>query len=50
MITSHLDGYVVVVAAGRTKKTDISNLVVTLNENKVIGFVMNRVSKGMVKP
>jgi Mrp family chromosome partitioning ATPase len=50
MITSHLDGYVVVVAAGKTKKTDISSLVVTLNENKVIGFVMNRVSKGMVKP
>ena len=49
MINSHLDGYVVVVAAGKTKKTEIKNLVTVLNENKIIGFVMNRVSKGMAK-
>lgn len=49
MISSHLDGYVVVVAAGKTKKTEIKNLVNVLNENKIIGFVMNRVAHGMAK-
>ena len=49
MISSHLDGFVVVVSAGKTKKTDIRSLVTTLNENKIIGFVMNRVSSGMAK-
>ncbi len=49
MISSHLDGYVVVVSAGKTKKTEIRNLVTSLNENKIIGFVMNRVSHGMAK-
>jgi Mrp family chromosome partitioning ATPase len=49
MISSHLDGYVVVVSAGKTKKADIRNLVTTLNESKIIGFVMNRVSHGMAK-
>jgi Mrp family chromosome partitioning ATPase len=49
MIASHLDGYVVVVSAGKTKKNDINNLVVSLHETKIIGFAMNRVSKGLVK-
>ena len=49
MISSHLDGYVVVVSAGKTKKADIRSLVTTLNESKIIGFVMNRVSQGMAK-
>jgi Mrp family chromosome partitioning ATPase len=49
MISSHLDGFVVVVSAGKTKKTEIRNLVNVLNENKIIGFVMNRVSHGMAK-
>ncbi|MFN0158657.1 MAG: CpsD/CapB family tyrosine-protein kinase [Bacteroidota bacterium] len=41
MISSQLDGFFVVVAAGRTKVTDIRRIMQTLNENKVIGFVMN---------
>lgn len=49
MIASHLDGYVVVVSAGKTKKTDIRNLITVLNENKIVGFVMNRVSQGMAR-
>lgn len=49
MISTQLDGYVVVVSTGKTKKTDISNLVTVLNENKIVGFVMNRVSEGMAK-
>lgn len=49
MITSHLEGYVVVVSAGKTKRTDINNIITALNENKIIGFVMNRVSQGMAK-
>lgn len=44
MLTSQLDGYIVVVSVGKTKKTEISNIMPMLNENKVIGFVMNRVS------
>lgn len=49
LIGSHIDGFVVVVAAGKTKKTDVSQLVTFINENKIIGFVMNRVSQGMAK-
>jgi len=49
MISSHVEGYVVVVSAGKTKKTEIKNIISILNENKIMGFVMNRVSQGMVK-
>ena len=41
MISSQLDGFFVVVAAGETKITDVRRIMQTLNENKVIGFVMN---------
>jgi Mrp family chromosome partitioning ATPase len=49
MIASHLDGYIVVVSVGKTKKTDITNLMPFLNEGKILGFVMNRVSQGLTK-
>lgn len=42
MISSQLDGYFVVVAAGRTKITDVKQVVQTINDKKVIGFIMNR--------
>ncbi|MER3523671.1 MAG: hypothetical protein C4326_06265 [Ignavibacteria bacterium] len=44
MLTSQLDGYIVVVSVGKTKKTEVTSIMPMLNENKVIGFVMNRVS------
>lgn len=49
MITGQLDGYVVVVSVGKTKKTEIEGIINVLNENKIVGFVMNRVSEGMSK-
>ncbi len=48
MISSHLDGYFVVVSAGKTTKTDIRQVMHLLNEQKVIGFMMNRVPKEMM--
>lgn len=41
MVSSQLDGFIVVIAAGRTKITDVRRVMHTLNEKKVIGFVMN---------
>lgn len=49
VVGSHVDGFVVVVSAGNTKKSEIANLVTSINENKIIGFVMNRASQGMAK-
>lgn len=49
VIGSYVDGYVVVVSAGETKKDDVAHLVTMINENKVIGFVVNKASKGMTK-
>lgn len=46
MIASHLEGYVVVVTTGKTKRTDINKIFPVLNENKIIGFVMNRFARG----
>lgn len=42
MISSQLDGYVVVVQCGKTKVTHIKQVMQVLNEKKVMGFVMNR--------
>lgn len=42
MISSQLDGYFLVVAAGRTKITDVKRVVQSINEKKVIGFIMNK--------
>ena len=42
MVGSHLDGYFLVISAGNTKKTEVSRALHILNENKVIGLVMNR--------
>ncbi len=49
VIGSYVDGYVVVVSAGETKKEDVSHLVTLINENRIIGFVLNKASKGLVK-
>lgn len=46
MISSHLDGFFVVVQAGKTKTSDIQRLVEVVNEGKIIGFVMNRAANG----
>jgi Mrp family chromosome partitioning ATPase len=45
LFTSQLGGVIVVVNAGKTKQRDIDRLLVTLNENQVLGFVFNRVNK-----
>lgn len=42
MVGSYLDGYFLVISAGNTKKTEVSKALHVLNENKVIGLVMNR--------
>ncbi len=42
MIGSQLDGYFLVVAAGRTRVPDIQRAIQTINEKKLIGFIMNR--------
>jgi Mrp family chromosome partitioning ATPase len=44
MLSSSLDGYVVVASVGRTKTTEIKQVIDILNVNKVIGFVMNKTS------
>lgn len=49
VVGSYVDGYIVVVSAGETKKDDVSRLVTLINENKIIGFVLNRASKGMAR-
>jgi Mrp family chromosome partitioning ATPase len=47
MLSSHIDGYIVVVSAGKSTKTDVHQLLHILNESKVLGFVMNRVEQGL---
>jgi|WetSurMetagenome_2_1015567.scaffolds.fasta_scaffold45217_2 Mrp family chromosome partitioning ATPase len=42
MISSQLDGYFLVVAPGRTKITDVKQVVQSISEKKVIGFIMNK--------
>lgn len=42
MVSSQLDGYFVVVAAGRTRITDMNRVVQSVHEKKIIGFIMNR--------
>ena len=42
MISNLLDGYVVVVNAGRTTVPEVKAVFQVLNEKKVLGFVMNR--------
>lgn len=37
-----LDGVVIVVNAGKTRKEEIDDLIVQLSENHVLGFVLNR--------
>jgi Mrp family chromosome partitioning ATPase len=49
MLSGSLDGYFVVAQVGKTKKTEIKQVLDVLNESKVIGFIMNRISVGLVR-
>lgn len=45
LFAKQLDGIVVVVNAGKTKKADLDQVLFHLNANNVIGFVFNRATK-----
>lgn len=44
MISSLLDGYIMVVVENRTRVTDVRKAMHVLNEKKVLGFVMNKMT------
>lgn len=45
MFMKQLDGIIIVINAGKTKKEDVDNLLLQINEHQVSGFVFNRAAR-----
>ena len=48
LFMKHLDGIVVVINTGKTKKEDVDELLNHVDRNQILGFVLNRASTGRV--